>query len=60
MAVYESEFMGADIIIGMDIIQTGDFLISNTNGRTTFSFCMPPLEKQLDFDYLIAKKKVRK
>jgi len=32
-----------DILIGMDIIQLGDFHISNTNGKTMFSFVIPSL-----------------
>jgi len=31
-----------DILIGMDIIQSGDFSISNANGKTHFSYCLPP------------------
>lgn len=30
-----------DILIGMDIIQRGDFAISNAGGKTRFSFCLP-------------------
>ena len=33
-----------DVLIGMDIIQRGDFSISNANGKTKFSFCMPSHE----------------
>jgi hypothetical protein len=32
-----------DILIGMDIIQHGDFHISNTGGKTRFSFVIPSL-----------------
>jgi predicted aspartyl protease len=32
-----------DILIGMDIIQLGDFHISNTAGKTRFSFVIPSL-----------------
>ena len=32
---------GVDLIIGMDIIATGDFAITNSGGRTVFSFCIP-------------------
>lgn len=31
-----------DILIGMDIIQMGDFNISNAGGKTKFSWCVPP------------------
>jgi len=31
------------LIIGMDIIKLGDFMISNSQGKTLFSFATPPL-----------------
>jgi hypothetical protein len=34
-----------DILIGMDIIQHGDLHISNTGGKTRFSFVMPSLPR---------------
>ena len=37
-----------DLLIGMDIIQLGDFHISNTGGHTLFSFVVPPLPEQFD------------
>jgi predicted aspartyl protease len=37
-----------DMLIGMDVINYGDFAISNYNGKTTFSFRMPSLMK-IDF-----------
>ncbi len=37
-----------DVIIGMDIIQAGDFAIANTNGITTFSYCYPPHKNPID------------
>jgi len=37
-----------DIIIGMDIIGMGDFVISNTDKKTLFSFIMPSLPERLD------------
>ncbi|MBR1753908.1 retroviral-like aspartic protease family protein [bacterium] len=40
--ITESAFVGADILIGMNIIQMGDFAISNAKGKTRFSFCIPP------------------
>ena len=33
-----------DMLIGMGIINTGDFVVNNMNGITTFSFRMPSLE----------------
>ncbi len=38
-----------DVIIGMDIINRGDFAVSNRNGATTFSFRIPSIE---DFDFV--------
>ncbi|MDR1786071.1 MAG: retropepsin-like domain-containing protein [Spirochaetaceae bacterium] len=32
-----------DMLIGMDIIQLGDFHISNAGGKTSLSFVIPPL-----------------
>lgn len=37
-----------DILIGMDLINQGDFAITNKNGKTTFSFRIPSLET-IDF-----------
>jgi len=33
-----------DVLIGMDIIAMGDFFISGAEGKTKFSFCIPPHE----------------
>jgi predicted aspartyl protease len=37
-----------DILIGMDIILTGDFSISNGEGKTLFSFAIPPFKNKTD------------
>jgi hypothetical protein len=37
-----------DLLIGMDIIQLGDFSISNGKGKTLFTFAMPPFEDKID------------
>ena len=37
-----------DVIIGMDIIQAGDFAIANANGVTIFSYCCPPHKNPID------------
>lgn len=37
-----------DVLIGMDIIQLGDFAISNTNKKTIFSYCLPPHRNPVD------------
>ena len=39
------EIHGADALIGMDVIQLGDFAISNTDGKTTFTFRIPSCKK---------------
>jgi predicted aspartyl protease len=39
---------GVDMLIGMDIIQLGDFSISNGDGKTLFSFAMPSFEDKTD------------
>ena len=41
-------FTGADVLIGMDIITSGDFVVSNFNGVTKFSFRHPSMS-DLDF-----------
>ena len=39
---------GIDVIIGMDIINRGDFAVSNRKGATSFSFRIPSVA---DFDF---------
>ena len=39
---------GCDVLIGMDVITTGDLAITNHNGKTTFSFRVPSCE-EIDF-----------
>jgi hypothetical protein len=43
------EIPGADVLIGMDIIMLGDFAISNGEGKTRFSFVMPPFMNKISF-----------
>ena len=38
----------AEVLIGMDIIGQGDFAVTNKDGKTTFSFRMPSIER-IDF-----------
>ncbi len=38
----------ADVLIGMDVITLGDFAVTNQNGRTVFTFCIPS-QRCLDF-----------
>ena len=45
------EVKDIDVIIGMDIINRGDFAVSNRNGATSFSFRIPSVE---DFDFASA------
>ena len=37
-----------DILVGMDIIQQGDFAIANAGGKTVFTFNYPPKNPTLD------------
>jgi predicted aspartyl protease len=39
---------GIDMLIGMDIIVSGDFAISNAGGQTLFTFAIPPFENKID------------
>lgn len=39
--VTEGLLSGADVLIGMDIINRGDFAITHRDGKTTFSFRIP-------------------
>jgi hypothetical protein len=38
-----------DMIIGMDIINMGDFAVCNTDSKTSFSFVVPPLPDRINF-----------
>ena len=46
--VIHGEPVGCDILIGMDIINRGDFAVSNFNNKTQFTFRMPSVE-DIDF-----------
>ena len=39
---------GVDVLIGMDVINQGDFAVSNKDGKTMFSFRIPSVE-HIDF-----------
>lgn len=41
--------VGADVLIGMDIINKGDFAVTNRGGKTVFSFRMPSI---VDIDFV--------
>lgn len=49
LQVVDGRFPGTDVIIGMDIINRGDFAVSNRNGATSFSFRIPSVA---DFDFV--------
>ena len=42
--VTEGVISGAGVLIGMDIINRGDFAVTNKEGKTVFSFRMPSAE----------------
>jgi len=47
--VHIVEFPGnADILIGMDIIGMGDFVVCNADNTTSFSFVMPPFPDRIN------------
>jgi hypothetical protein len=46
--VTKGNFVGSDILIGMDIINRGDFAVTNYDGTTKFSFRMPS-QGHIDF-----------
>ena len=48
LRVVEGTISGGDVLIGMDIITRGDFAITNSDGRTTFSYRWPST-KRIDF-----------
>ena len=47
--VYVADFpSNADMLIGMDIIRMGDFAVCNADGKTSFSFAVPPFPDRID------------
>jgi len=47
--VYVMDFPGdAEILIGMDIIGMGDFVVCNTDNKTSFSFAIPPFPDRIN------------
>lgn len=48
LLVMEGQPSGCDILIGMDVIGNGDFVVSNYDNKTTFSYRFPSSAK-LDF-----------
>lgn len=54
--VMEAVLNGCDILIGMDIISAGDFVITNRDEKTVFSFLIPSTHKY-DFVKQISSRK---
>jgi predicted aspartyl protease len=48
LRVIEGTISEGDVLIGMDIITRGDFAVTNSDGRTTFSYRWPSAER-IDF-----------
>jgi predicted aspartyl protease len=47
---YIADFPGGEeLLIGMDIIGMGDFAICNADGKTSFSFAIPPFPDRINF-----------
>lgn len=44
LRVTEAKIFDADVLIGMDIIASGDFAVTNPEGKTYMSFRMPSVE----------------
>lgn len=42
------DISGGDMLIGMDIIAKGDFSVCTGDGKTLFSFAIPPFENKID------------
>ena len=49
--VVSGKLTGCEVLVGMDIINRGDFAVSNRNGATAFSFRIPSVE---EFDFVKA------
>ncbi len=48
VVVTEGDFLGADVLIGMDIINKGDFAVTNKDDKTLFTYRFPS-EGGVDF-----------
>ena len=53
--VSEGKLNGTEVLIGMDIICQGDFAVSNSKGKTVFTFRMPSIATT---DYVDEAKKI--
>ena len=63
--VTQAVLFGADVLIGMDVIASGDFAVTNYEGKTYMSFRMPSIEcidfvKQKPTTIQVAGKTLRK
>ena len=54
LRVARVELRNVDVLIGMDIINRGDFAVTNLGGNTKFSFRMP---SQADIDFVVEDNK---
>jgi SEC-C motif len=48
LQVTKGELSGFDVLVGMDVIGSGDFAVSSNGGKTMFSFRMPS-QGEIDF-----------
>ena len=48
LLVIQGVLRDADVLVGMDIINQGDFAVTNPDGRTKFSFRVPSIA-DIDF-----------
>lgn len=55
VTVMEGVLNGCEVLIGMDIITVGDFVVTNRNGKTVFSF-QTPSTHEYDFVKQIGNK----
>ena len=46
--IRNAEGESVDVLIGMDVIIQGDFVVSNWGGRTAFRFSLPP-QREISF-----------
>lgn len=46
LRVSDCKLKGIDMLLGMDVINRGDFHISNCNGKTVFTFKMPSTDEK--------------
>jgi hypothetical protein len=56
LRVTKGDILGADILIGMDIINQGDFSVTNCDGHSKFSYRTPSIEH---IDYVEQAKAIR-